>query len=164
MGETVEKVVLIAPGMVKGLAQISDLEGYENPDLIALLFTVFSRNVNDPALDARLRVSNSEDSFADFICQTYSIVNVELVKQISRVVIASLRATRGRSPAQLPSVTASGLVFSALNDHASFFEMRTDCFKGGMQVVNVEATHFHLLSEPGISPLISHLAGDISCD
>ncbi|WP_338475334.1 hypothetical protein [Pseudomonas khavaziana] len=67
-------------------------------------------------------------------------------------------------PAQLPSVTASGLVFSALNDHASFFEMRTDCFKGGMQVVNVEATHFHLLSEPGISPLISHLAEHISCD
>lgn len=164
MGETVEKIVLIAPGMVKGLAQISDLDGYENPDLIALLFTVFSRNVNDPALDACLRVSNSEDSFADFICQTYSIANVELVKQISRVVIASLRATGGRSPAQLASVTAPGLVFSALNDHASFFEMRTDCFKGGMQVINVEATHFHLLSEPGINPLISHLAGHISCD
>lgn len=155
MGEKVGKVVLLAPGMLKGLLTTNPSDEYNNKALIALLFTVFSRNVDDPDLQACLEASSDEASFVEFICQKYSIANPELVRRISKVVIESRKISREFSRKAQKFIAAPTSIFSALNDELSVFEKNADYFRGGVEIIKLDVTHFDFLVEPGINNLVS---------
>ncbi|OTA21910.1 pyoverdine sidechain peptide synthetase III, L-Thr-L-Ser component [Xenorhabdus beddingii] len=158
MGEKVKQIVLLAPGMLKGLPTTNLSDEYDNKELITLLFTVFSRNVDDPDLHECLETSCDETSFVKFVCQKYSISNPELVKRISKVVIESRRISRERNRETQKSITTPTYIFSALNDEFSVFEKNIDCFRGGREIIKLNVAHFDFLMEPGVNNLVSLIA------
>ncbi|MEQ1976432.1 thioesterase domain-containing protein [Xenorhabdus sp. SGI240] len=155
MGEKVEQIVLLAPGMLKGLPTTNLSDEYDNKGLITLLFTVFSRNIDDPDLHECLKTSCNEVSFIEFVCQKYSISNSDLVRRISKVVIESQRISHERNNEAQKSITTPAYIFSALNDEFSVFENKIDCFRGGREIIKLNVTHFDFLMEPGVNHLMS---------
>lgn len=152
-GEKVERLVLLAPGMLKGLRTDDSSGDYSNSQLIALLFTVFARNTNDPDLHACLELATDEESFADFISKKFSISSRDLVKRICQVVIKSRQISQERSREASKVVRAETLMYCARNDELSVLEMNPHYFSGSLEIVHVNTTHFDFLMAPDVENL-----------
>lgn len=153
LGEEVKQLVLLAPGMLKGLRTDDPSDEYSNPQLIALLFTVFARNVNDPDLEDCLEASRDEESFIDFICKKFAIPSRDLVKRICRIVIKSRKISRVRGREMDKVVNAESLMYCARNDELSVFETSPHYFSGALEIVHLDATHFDFLMAPDVEKL-----------
>ncbi|MDE1473033.1 amino acid adenylation domain-containing protein [Xenorhabdus bovienii] len=163
LGEKVEELVLIAPGMTKGHSlqlQSSDKSsGYENKSLVSLLFSVFSRSSDDQDLLEYLDYVNDEDDFASLISKRHSGLSLDLIKRISRVVITTSESLSSESESIFHDrlITAPVKIFSAKSDQLSYFETNSNCFINIPDVAKINVPHFELLKEPGINELLSRM-------
>ncbi|CDG19563.1 non-ribosomal peptide synthetase [Xenorhabdus doucetiae] len=163
MGEEVEELILIAPGMTKGYSfqfKLTDeVNIYENKEVVSLLFSVFSRDSNHPELSECLRTVTDEESFIKFIRKRNHGLSHDLIRKISRVVIEMSKSLQSDIDSIFYNkrISAPVKIFSAEGDQLSYFETNNDCFVNCPDIYKIESSHFELLKESGVANLLSNM-------
>lgn len=157
IGFEVDKLVLIAPGIPKDVKMRNLRNSFDNKDLVRLLYSVFSKNKDQAGLQDCLLLAKDEHSFAKFICNHFKILNINLVKRITKVIIKSIFASHQWLKTGPIYTNASALILTACNDEISIYERNIVHFRKGMKITNLDATHFELLEDRGLNELLSAL-------
>ena len=160
-GDHVENLFLIAPGSpkVEDKVQInkedinSNRTDFDNKAYVAILFSVFARNITGPALEECFKVSRDEDSFASFISR-YKNLDLELVKRIIKIVRLTYEAEYTFSELKERQIVAPITIFKAQGDDYSFIENHSGYSKKSPTIVNLQADHYSLLKITGVSELV----------
>ena len=157
-GEQVENLFLIAPGSpkVKVESAGADSEGanFNNKTYVAILFSVFARNISGPALEECFRVSEDENSFASFISR-YKNLDLELVKRIVKIVHLTYEAKYTFKELQERQIKAPITIFKAKGDDYSFIESHSGYSTKPPTVIELQADHYSLLKLTGIGDLVN---------
>jgi len=159
-GERVDRLVLIAPGSPRlapdALAGPRDAAPgtdplYRDREFVAILFSVFTASVSDPALASCLDATGNEADFVRFVCD-YRGIDPDLAARIA----ALARLTYQLAPASGPvggTVAAPAVVLRASGDTPSFLETGGRYLRQPPAVVDLEAGHYAALKPEGVREL-----------
>lgn len=158
-GEQVENVLLIAPGSPKVRAR--DASSYEsgepsyaNQAYVTILFSVFAGSITHPALEECLAVARDEESFANFVSSRLEIRDVALVKRILRIVYATSQLRYTIEELADKQLSASITICKARGDDDSFIEHSRAYARAAPTVIDLQADHYSLLTEPHVDELV----------
>lgn len=158
-GEQVENLFLIAPGSPKVRAADASTYGtdpsYANQAYVTILFSVFAGAITHPALTECLAVARDEESFAAFVSSRLEIRDVDLVKRILRIVHATSQFRYTFEELAARQLSAPITICKARGDDYSFIEHRRDYAASPPTVIDLQADHYSLLSEPGVDELVT---------
>ncbi len=151
LGDRVENVFLIAPGMptlpLPGRTARDAESSFDDPIFVAVLFSVFAGSLTHPALGACLEATTDEDAFTDFIAEHFDYLDPDLVRRITAVVRQTFHF-----PVTLDErrVAAPVTIFTAQGDETSPLQ---NCQQPSPTVVRLDADHYSLLHDSGIDEL-----------
>ncbi len=157
-GADVEHLFLIAPGSPKvrakdELAYRTDA-AYRREVYLTILFSVFAGAVSGPALQECLSVATDEVSLAAWVTQRFSGLDAELVTRIVEIVRCTYSFKYEFDELSERRINAPITIFKARGDDYSFIEGRSGYCADAPTVVQLDADHYGLLREPGVSELV----------
>jgi thioesterase domain-containing protein/phenylpyruvate tautomerase PptA (4-oxalocrotonate tautomerase family) len=154
-GEKVEHVFLIAPGSPKvhSAGAQEHVAAYANKAYVTILFSVFAGTIRSPLLDKCLAVAKDDESFAAFISENFTNLDIDLVRRIIRVVGTTFEVSYTFRELTERRITAPITIFKARGDDYSFLDGSSGYSASTPTVVDLEADHYSMLKAPGIDEL-----------
>ncbi len=164
-GETVDALVLIAPGSPKVRQQQAALHShearYDNPAYLTILFSVFMGSITHPLLEDCLNEAQDRELFIDFIARHHQALVREQIARITDIVSQTFEFTYSFHELNQRRIQAPVTVIKAEGDDYSFIE-GSECFSvQPPTVVTLRADHYQLLKESHIDELVKALEGDV---
>ena len=159
-GETVEQLLLIAPGSPRLGALPGGATGrasFTDPAFVAILFSVFAGTVTGPGLDACLRATRDEDGFVTHITGQFDGLDAELVTRIIDVVRQTYEFSYTFAELRTRRVDAPVTVLKARGDDYSFIESSSGYSAAEPRIVGLDADHYSMLRDPDLDGLVHHL-------
>lgn len=155
-GHKVENLILIAPGRFKDRpSNASDFDirsAYMHKEFVALLFTVFARSTGHPALDQCQERTHDENSFCDFIVDTFDGMDRELVGRIAQIVMHTYGKEYSAEELHRRVISAPTMIARANDDSPSYLEDPARYFRG-VTIVHPDIGHFDALTSSGLERL-----------
>ncbi|NTZ10062.1 AMP-binding protein, partial [Burkholderia metallica] len=156
-GEQVESLILIAPGRAQITLAPSAIDDdypvYDDPELIALLFSVFARGAGDADLAECLASTRDEASFAEFVRSRHPGLSVDRIRRIATIVVRTFALNYTDAQVRTRVLRAPITIFNARDDGVSFIERCGD-YPSTPCVYGLDATHFDVLKLPHLDQLI----------
>ncbi|GAA2149102.1 hypothetical protein GCM10009760_41920 [Kitasatospora kazusensis] len=153
-GETVDQLVLIAPGSPKlrgaAAAKATGRASFADPAYVTILFSVFAGTVTGPALYECLRVARDEESFVGYITESFDGLDADLVARIIEVVRRTYEFTYSFTELRAGRVRAPVTVLKAAGDDYSFIENSSGYSVEEPRIVDLDTDHYSLLREPDV--------------
>ncbi|WP_399345371.1 amino acid adenylation domain-containing protein [Umezawaea sp. Da 62-37] len=158
-GETVENLVLIAPGSPKvdGGGPTGDV-GYHDPAYVTILFSVFAGAVTGPAVGRCLAAAVDDETFAAFVCREFPGLDRDLVLRITRIVARTYRFKYTFAELAERRITAPITILKAAGDDRSFIEAGGAHDPRSATFTTLAADHYSVLKEPDISELVAAIS------
>ncbi len=157
VGEVVENLFLIAPGMpeVRLTRPESDDadETFGDQAYVAVLFSVFAGTLDDPRLDECLKAARDEASFVTFIGENFDGLSPDQIQRITRMVALTYRLRTAPDELASQIVRAPITVFSAAGDGSSFLEDGSGHRDLRALVIKIASGHYSVLRKPGVNLL-----------
>ncbi|WP_406202270.1 amino acid adenylation domain-containing protein [Kitasatospora sp. NBC_01560] len=158
-GEQVEEVVLIAPGkppVEAGHSGAGDTAvSFADATFVSILYSVFSGNLEQSAVDDCIAATVDEESFIDFVCGRFEHLDRDLVRRIVDVVWRTFLFEYAPHELAERSLNAPVTVFRARGDQDSFIDSGLVSANTRPAVVELEADHYGLLRAAGIDELVT---------
>lgn len=162
-GETVESLLLIAPGSPKLPAEIARYGDrgarYDNPAYLTILFSVFAGTISGEALEHCLQQCSSADDFAGFIAEHYPNLDASVVRRIMALVEQTYQFSYAFHELVEKQVRAPVTVIKARGDDYSFIEHNLGQVSSSTRFIELAQNHYGLLRTPGVDSLIEEIAG-----
>jgi amino acid adenylation domain-containing protein len=154
-GEKVEHVFLIAPGSPKvhSAGAQEHVAAYTNKAYVTILFSVFAGTIRTPLLDKCLAVAKDDESFAAFISENFTNLDIDLVRRIIRVVAKTFEVSYTFRELTERRITAPITIFKARGDDYSFLDGSSGYSASTPTVVDLEADHYSMLKAPDVDEL-----------
>jgi amino acid adenylation domain-containing protein len=156
-GERVENLFLIAPGCAQIKVERQSIDDgnhvYNNRELVALLFSVFSRGAADADLAECLAAAHDEGSFAAFIRTKQAGLAIDQIKRIAGIVVRTFALNYTDDEVRARVVDAPITIFNARDDGPSFIE-RCEDYPATPVVHRLDTTHFEVLRPPHLDQLV----------
>jgi amino acid adenylation domain-containing protein len=167
-GDQVEHLFLIAPGAPKVREAEASVHGaeptYDNRAYLTILFSVFAGSITDPALSECLEITRDEESFASFICERVKKLDLELTRRIIRLVHQTYEFKYSFHELAQRRLDAPITIFKARGDDYSFIENSSGYSSTAPVIIGLEADHYGLLKEPGITGLVKQIHSRLQCN
>ncbi|MFD7059970.1 amino acid adenylation domain-containing protein [Streptomyces sp. NPDC059906] len=156
-GETVEHLVLIAPGSPEvGSAPGGHRDGsYTDEAYVTILFSVFAGTIDSPLLKECLAVADDDASFTAFITANFPWLDTELVLRIIQVVRTTYEFTYTFRELAGRKIGAPVTIIKARGDDYSFLDGSSGYSAAEPTVIELAADHYSILKDPGIDALVS---------
>ncbi len=163
-GETVEALILIAPGSPKVRQQQAALHSrearYDNPAYLTILFSVFMGSITHPLLEDCLNEAQDRELFIDFIARHHQALVREQIARITDIVSQTFEFTYSFHELNQRQIQAPVTVIKAEGDDYSFIEGSERFSVQPPRVVTLKADHYQLLKESHIDELLKALEDD----
>lgn len=160
-GETVEALILIAPGSPKVRQQQAALHSrearYDNPAYLTILFSVFMGSITHPLLEDCLNEAQDRELFIDFIARHHQSLVREQIARITDIVSQTFEFTYSFHELKARRIQAPVTVIKAEGDDYSFIEGSEGFSVALPRVVTLKADHYQLLKESHIDELLRAL-------
>jgi thioesterase domain-containing protein/phenylpyruvate tautomerase PptA (4-oxalocrotonate tautomerase family) len=160
-GEQVDEVILIAPGkppVGKRAGTRPSAEAavsFTDSTFVAILYSVFSGNLEQSAVDACLAATHDEDSFIAFVCGRFAHLERALVRRIVGVVRQTFLFEYAPHELARRGITAPITVFRADGDQDSFIDTSNTLSSTPPRISRLKADHYELLRASGIDELVT---------
>jgi amino acid adenylation domain-containing protein len=154
-GETVDQVLLIAPGMPKvGAAGAPErIASFADDTYAAILFSVFAGTTDSPLLETCLATARNEEAFTSFIAENVAQLDIDLIRRIARVVETTYEFGYTFRELAERRLAAPVTVFKARGDDNSFLDGISRHQGSAPLVVGLESEHYSMLRAPDIDEL-----------
>jgi amino acid adenylation domain-containing protein len=160
-GETVDNLVLVAPGspvLRHGHTQVGTRRAsFENPDYVAVLISVLTRKMGGPELVKCLSTVRTREDFVAFAKDLAQDIPKAVVERIAQVAITSLDATYVARPIGNVILEAPVTVIKASGDEVSFVETGPAISRWPPHICELPCDHFRLLMPDGVDMLRRHI-------
>ncbi|WP_441246978.1 amino acid adenylation domain-containing protein [Kitasatospora sp. McL0602] len=156
-GQTVDQLLLIAPGMPTLRASAAGASGrasFADPAYVTILFSVFAGTVTGPGLDECLSVAVDEESFVAHLVERYDGLDEALVTRVIAIVRQTYELTYNFHELRTRRVLAPVTVVKAAHDDYSFIENSTGYSAEPPLLVGLDADHYGMLRDPDVDALV----------
>ncbi|MCK1818520.1 amino acid adenylation domain-containing protein [Streptomyces sp. XM83C] len=155
LGETVEHVVLIAPGApkVRSACAMERNASYENKAYVRILFSVFSGTLDGPLADECVAVARDDRTFAEFVSAHFPGLDIDLVLRIIQVVGTTFEFSYTFRELTERRISAPITVFKARGDDYSFLDGADGYADTPPVMVDLDADHYSILKDPDVGEL-----------
>ena len=161
-GETVAQLLLIAPGHPRVAVPATEPGrrfGFGDPAFVSILFSVFAGGLPQPLLRECLAATRDEDTFVEFVRDSFDHLDEALVRRIVGVVRQTFRFEYARDEIARRRLRAPVTVLRAGGDESSYADsIRTAHRGGGPAIRTLSAGHYVLLRPAGIDELVEAVA------
>ncbi|KDM93305.1 amino acid adenylation protein [Photobacterium galatheae] len=161
MGETVEALHLIAPGSPQTHYDLEQTNqgnaSFSNPVFVTILFSVFAHSIDGALLQSCLNQCHDEESFIEFMCQRFPMLQPDLIQRITRIVLVSYDFSYTFEELVGRRIHAPVTIFKAQQDNYSFIENVSDFSVEPPRTIHLEADHYQVLKAQGVAELQTHL-------
>jgi acyl-CoA synthetase (AMP-forming)/AMP-acid ligase II/thioesterase domain-containing protein/acyl carrier protein len=165
-GQTVENLILIAPGSPKltpGQQRVvARKASFDNPDYVAVLISVFTRKMGGPELVECLSSVRTSEEFVNFATNLAKDIPNDVIARIVKVAIACLNATYGVASIGGGVIKGPVTIFKASGDEASFAETDAVLSRRSSYFCELPCDHFRLLMKDGVDMLGRHITSHIN--
>ncbi len=161
-GEIVKNLVLIAPGSPKiwneNEAPDCNNPEFSNKAFVTILFSVFAGSIDDARLISCLKSTVDEKSFSEFIFNTFSHLDMELIGRVISIVKLTYEFKYNFKELLERKIKAPITIFKAKGDDYSFLETVHGYSSNLPTIVNLRGNHYQILKEPFIDELVEMLS------
>ncbi|MEU6765038.1 amino acid adenylation domain-containing protein [Streptomyces sp. NPDC046853] len=161
-GETVDEVILLAPGKppveVGAEGPAAATVSFTDPAFVSILYSVFAASLEPSAVAACLASTHDEDSFVACICDKFEHLERDLVRRIVGVVRQTFLfeyASDDLAGHTAHRLTAPVTVLRAAGDQPSFIDQGHALSSTPPRISRLQADHYALLRENGVDELVT---------
>lgn len=160
-GEIVDNLFLIAPGSPtlgrNRAAKVSRSASFDDPEYVAVLISVFTRQLGGPELVECLDKVEDRAEFIEFAKHLAGDVPPAVVERITEVAIACLNATYRPHELTGHNIQAPIIVLKAAGDDPSFIEDVSIVSKFPPNCLELPCDHYRLLMPESVDMLARHI-------
>ncbi|MEU8511982.1 amino acid adenylation domain-containing protein [Kitasatospora sp. NPDC048722] len=158
-GEQVDEVILLAPGKPPVEAHLEApadaAASFTDPTFVAILYSVFSGNLEQSAVEECIAATRDGESFVDFVCGRFEHLERDLVRRITDVVWRTFLFEYAPEELAERTVSAPVTVFRADADQSSFIDSGYALTAQAPTITQLKADHYGLIRSGGIDELTS---------